>query len=270
MKLRQITSSLRWHVQRLRAYVDRISLKPRQVPRVRKIDLQRLLSMDLRELGQQIAVSVKKHASSRSSINFRDMPVSEWPKMLRWTLLGTTFLTAFGLAAFVFWAETWHQFQTRKHEVGLLKARYAQVAMQAAMRPAYQQQLEQVETQFGEMLEMIPASLETVQVLDQVSRAAQASGMRLQWFKPAPEVPQDAFIVMPVDIRLVGSYHAVGHFLEAVSRMKHLITVDVLLEPVDATPGQLALATRIKAYRGDLSHKTLQLNSNTVATKDGQ
>ena len=270
MNLRQVTSSLHQCFQRLRQNVGRFIQKLRPAPQTRKIDLRRWFTMDLRELTQQIVVSIQRQSSSKSWMSLRNVPVSDWPKTLRWSVLVTSFVTVFGIAASVLWLETWQRVRAQNHEVELLKARYLQVALQSAMRPAYEQQLGQIEAQFGEMLEMIPASLETVQVLDQVSNAAQASGLRLQWFKPAPEIPQDAYTVMPVDIRLVGSYHAVGHFLEAVSRMKHLITVDVLLEPVDATPGQLALATRVKAYRGDVSRKTQPLDSNTVATKDGQ
>lgn len=269
MNLRQVTSALSQSLQRLQQSVDRLVQKSRRGLRMRKLNWGRWLSMDLRELAQQIVVLMQKQSPAKSWVNLRDVPVSDWPMTLRWAIPAITFISVFGVAAFAFWSEPWQRLQAQTHEVELLKARYIQVTLQSTMRPGYEQQLGQIEAQFGEMLEMIPASLEIVQVLHQVSHAAQATGLRLQWFKPAPEIPQDAYTVMPVDIRLVGSYHAVGHFLEAVSRMKHLITVDVILEPVDTAPGQLALATKVKAYRGDMRLKAPPVNTQPESARDG-
>lgn len=40
-------------------------------------------------------------------------------------------------------------------------------------------------------------------------------------------------------------------FLEAVSGLKHLVTVDVMIESTPLAPGQNLLIARVKAYRGD-------------------
>lgn len=225
--------------------------KMRRPSAARKSDLQKWLSMDLGELGRRLRSALQERPASGKWLDIREMRVSDWPAAWRWAMLSAVFVVIFGVTALFFWSALWQQLAQQKQEVEALKARYLQVAVQSGLKPRYEQRLAQIEAQFGGMLEMIPASLETVQVLQQIARAAQASGLRLQWFKPLAEVQEDAYVILPVDVRLVGSYHAVGRFLEAVSRMKHLITVDVLLETADSAPGQLVLATKIRAYRGD-------------------
>lgn len=213
--------------------------------------MKRWLSMDLGELGRQLQKSLHGSRILELPAGGEIRNVAQWPSVIRWAVLGTSFALVFGCAALLLWSEPLRRLDALALETEALKIRYVQLATQSMMTPHYEQQIAEIEAQFGGLLEMIPASLESVQVLHQISQAGRESGLRLQWFKPAPEILADAYVILPVDIRLVGNYHAVGRFLDAVSRMKHLITVDVILEAIDAAPGQLVLATQIKAYRGD-------------------
>lgn len=247
---------LRQRCKLARDYMQQRVHQMRRPLLARKFNMRQWLSMDLGELGRRLGAALQKSSSSGKWLDIREMRASDWPAALRWTMLSVVFVVVFGATALFSWSASWQQLAHQSQEVEALKARYVQVAVQSGLKPRYEQQLAQIEAQFGGMLEMIPASLETVHVLQQISRAAQASGLRLQWFKPGAEIQEDAYVILPVDVRLVGNYHAVGRFLEAVSRMKHLITVDVLLETADSAPGQLVLATKIKAYRGDIEPKS--------------
>lgn len=215
-------------------------------------DLKHWLSMDIRELGRQFQKHRCRSRALESALSGQQLRnIAQWSPVIRWTVLVSAFVLVFGCAALLMWSDPLRRLDAKTEEAEVLKIRFAQLAAQSMMATLYEQRVGEIEAQFGDLLEMIPASLEAVQVLHQLSQAARESGLRLQWFKPAPEIPGDAYVVLPVDVRLIGNYHAVGRFLDAVSRMKHLITVDVILEAADAAPGQLVLATQVKAYRGD-------------------
>lgn len=227
-----------------------LSIRQRcRVPADLHMKLQRGLQMDLNDIWRQVVKNVRIGDRHDLRLNIQD-----WPRVLRWVVLDTVFMLVSAVASILLCSEPTNSLRMQSEEMNSMKARYLQVLTQSRMKVSYEEQIVQIESQFGEMLDMIPASLEAVQLLQQVGRAAQASGLKLQWFKPAPEIQEDAYVVLPVDIRLLGSYHAVGRFLEEISHMKHLITVDVMLEAVDSAPGQLVLATRIKGYRGDVEH----------------
>lgn len=251
MKLLKSIDELRMRIERWFAAVRRCGVGQGTRWRSCMSDMKRWLSMDLGELGRHFQKSFGRSWILELSVGGQLRNIVEWPPAIRWVVLSASFLLVFGCAALVFWSDPLRHLDAQTHETEALKVRYVQLAEQSMMTPHYERQVADIEAQFGSLLEMIPASLESVQVLHQISQAARESGLRLQWFKPAPEIPEDAYVILPVDIRLVGNYHAVGRFLDAVSRMKHLITVDVILEAADAAPGQLVLATQIKAYRGD-------------------
>lgn len=251
MNVLRLLRKLRERTARWFSAMSRLRLRSWRGLPVSIVDLKRWLKMDLGELNRQLQGALHKSWAQEWSTSGQIRNIAQWSPMIRGMVLGAAFLFVFGCTAFVLWAEPLQRLDGQAHEANVLKIRYVRLAEQSKMLPDYEQQVAQIEAQFGDMLEMIPASLESVQVLQQISRAARESGLRLQWFKPAPEIPEDAYVILPVDIRLAGSYHAVGRFLDAVSRMKHLITVDVMLEALDTAPGQLVLATRIKAYRGD-------------------
>ena len=256
MKLREQMQGCRAQAAKRLGEMQRQFARHLRGARMPALDIRRWLAMDLKELGPQLKALCLEGRNASSLGGFRLQEVARWPRLFRHGVLLLSFALGFVCAALLWWPEALERLTLQRQETGTLKQRYVQVRTQSQMKPILEQQVLDMESQFGGMLEKIPASLETVQVLQQITRAARDSGLRLQWFKPLPEVQEDAYAVLPVDIRLVGSYHAVGRFLEAVSHMKHLITVDVLMASDNASPGDLILATRLKAYRGDDARRT--------------
>jgi len=99
------------------------------------------------------------------------------------------------------------------------------------------------------LLDAIPAALESVHVLTQINQAAKEAGLHLELFKPLSEEAQSYYVVLPVEIRLRGDYNAMARFLELVSKMKHLVTVDIVLIPSATHEKQIVLVSLLKAYR---------------------
>ena len=123
------------------------------------------------------------------------------------------------------------------------------IAKQVDLLPVYQSQNAQILEQFGTLLDAIPAALESVHVLTQINQAAKEAGLHLELFKPLSEEAQSYYVVLPVEIRLRGDYNAMARFLELVSKMKHLVTVDIVLIPSATHEKQIVLVSLLKAYR---------------------
>ena len=110
---------------------------------------------------------------------------------------------------------------------------------------------------FGQLLDAIPASLESVHVLSQLNKAAKEAGLHLELFKPLTEEANVYYVVLPIEVRLRGDYNAIARFLELVSKMQHLVTVDVVILPTTKNENQVVLASLLKAYRyKDLPQKS--------------
>ena len=259
MNYRNLKTAIRRGSEALHDALRRVMKRVNRPVSIRAPDIRRWMTMDVDDVVRRLLALMRRDLIIGMPGNISLSGVEHWPPMFRRMVWLLSFIVISAVSAFMFWGDALQRLEALDHETSLLKARYAQFASANSTLPRYEQQVAQIEAQFGEMLEMIPASLEVVQVLDQITQASRESGLQLQSFKPAPEMPADAYVILPVDIRLSGSYHAVGRFLESVSRMKHLLTVDVLLEAAGTVPGQLILSARVKAYRAKPVRQTSNL-----------
>ena len=175
--------------------------------------------------------------------------IAQWSTRFRLIVLGVVFLGASLVSTLILCADISREARLQTHERQILEARYLNYAEQADLMPVYQKQTEIILERFGALLDAIPASLESVHVLSQLNKAAKESGLHLEFFKPLAEEAHAYYIVLPVEIRLRGDYNAIARFLELVSKMQHLVTVDVVMLPSATHQNEVVLASLLKAYR---------------------
>lgn len=175
--------------------------------------------------------------------------LAQWSLRFRMFFLGCAYTLLLAIGGVVTWSGSQYKIQVLTQELQILQARYLTYAQQVELLPTYQRQVAQIVEQFGSLLDAIPAALESVYILKQITLAAKESGLHLELFKPLAEEVQPYYVVLPVEIRLRGDYSSMARFLEVVSKMKHLITVDVVIAPAVNDEGQIVLASLLKAYR---------------------
>jgi len=146
-------------------------------------------------------------------------------------------------------SDSTQRLRTLDNDRQLLQARFLRQKQAIDALPTYQDQVDLILAQFGTLLDTVPESLEPVHVLTLLNQAAKTSGVYLEQFRPMPEESQGYYAVLPIEIRLRGDYHALAMFMEQVSRMQHLITVDLAILPSAQHENQLVLASLLKAYR---------------------
>lgn len=212
------------------------------------LDWRVLFRMDLSDAIAAIYENFKKTGQKG---NFQLKAIEFWPLWFRFSLLLSVIVLGMGLIALPTWSIALNELRQQDMESEILKSRYKHLTSEANLLDQYRERVAVLDGRFGEMLEMIPAELEMVQVLNQFSRISRDSGMQLELFKPEAELREESYAILPVNMKLSGSFAGAARFLEAVSSMKHLVTVDVLLESSGVAPGSVLLTAKIKAYRGD-------------------
>ncbi len=175
--------------------------------------------------------------------------IEQWSGTVRICILGVCSATALGLTGLLFWPVQMSAHQALDSERLLLESRYLRQGQIIDEAPYYQLQVDGIWKQFGSLLDAVPETLEPVHVLNLINQAAKASGVRLEGFKPLSEETETYYVVLPVEIRLVGDFHGLARFMEQISRMRHLVTVDVVIVPSATQQEQLVLASLLKAYR---------------------
>jgi len=210
-----------------------------------------LLTLDVRELVEHLVCHIRAAGTAKNQFS----NIKAWPQWFRGVLLCLIFALTLGASSTMLWGNLSYESRALENELLIQKSRFQRMAYEAALLETRVDRVGAIEARFGQMLELIPAELEVVHVLDQVNKVARESGMKLQSFRPDPEIIEEAYATLPIHIELSGSFDAVGRFLEAISRLQHLVTMDISLESKEAIPGKLSLTATLKAYRGDVPKK---------------
>lgn len=212
-----------------------------------KKDLGELLS-DLNQLRLRRQTGVSSKSVS---------DITQWTVQFRLAVLAIIFIGGLWASAWWLCAEPSAEIRLQSHEQQILQSRYLNYAEQVDLLPVYRAQSETILNHFGQLLDAIPASLESVHVLSQLNKAAKEAGLHLELFKPLTEEANVYYVVLPIEVRLRGDYNAIARFLELVSKMQHLVTVDVVILPTTKNENQVVLASLLKAYRyKDLPQKS--------------
>jgi type IV pilus assembly protein PilO len=219
------------------------SFRSRQRPKLSnpwwKKDLRGLLA----DLGQR-GVRLSSETTLRSVTD-----ISQWTLRFRIKFLVIVFVVGVLTFSFLLSSDRLNNLSAQNVEREVLKSRYLRYAEQVNMLTVYQTQTETILERFGDLLDAIPAALESIHVLSQLNKAARDSGLQLEFFKPLAEQVHNYYVVLPVEIRLRGDYNATARFIELVSKMQHLVTVDLVILASANHPNQVVLSSLLKAYR---------------------
>jgi type IV pilus assembly protein PilO len=87
-------------------------------------------------------------------------------------------------------------------------------------------EMAETQRQFAEASLLLPDEKEIPSLLSTISGQATASGLDVLSFKPLAEKPQQFYAEIPVDIGVQGSYHDVGIFLDKISKLPRVVSVN--------------------------------------------
>lgn len=146
------------------------------------------------------------------------------------------------------WREQAELLERRKAEEVQLRQDWASKKRQAINLDEYRRQLEETERQFGALVKQLPNRAEMDSLLSEINQAGLGRGLQFDLFKPGGDVVRDFYAEMPIEVRIVGSYHDLGEFASDVSKMSRIVTLsNVSLTKVDES--SLRMDARAITYR---------------------
>lgn len=131
-----------------------------------------------------------------------------------------------------------------------LRTEFREKQQKAANLERYEAQLEEMEELLATMLQQLPSRTEMPDILIDVSRTAQGSGIRNELFEPRAEVLRDFYAEQPISVRLVGTYHEFGAFVSSVASLSRVVILtmrDISLQPIEG--GKLRMEGTVTTYR---------------------
>ncbi len=154
------------------------------------------------------------------------------------------------LAAFWWfdWQELADTLTQRETEEVQLRENWVVKKRQAVNLEEHKRQLAEIDRQFGALLKQLPNRAEMDSLLSDINQAGLGRGLQFELFKPGADVIKDFYAEMPIDIRVIGTYHDLGEFASDVARMPRIVTLNDIALSADKD-GKLKLEAKAVTYR---------------------
>ena len=139
----------------------------------------------------------------------------------------------------------------RHAEEETLKQQFSTKAFQAANLEAYKDQMKEMEESFGALLRQLPSDTEVPGLLEDITRTGLGSGLEFEQIKLLPEVTQQFYIELPIQISVLGRYEDLATFASGVASLPRIVTLhDFEIKPVAADSASLLrMSVLAKTYR---------------------
>lgn len=191
---------------------------------------------------------------SLRNVDFNDLDTSNigsWPPVVKGLAGGLLMVLVLALGYNFFISDLESQLETRREEETALKEQFANKAHMAANLELYTQQMKEMENSFGVLLRQLPSDTEVPGLLEDITRTGLGSGLEFEEIKLLPEVTQQFYIELPIQITVTGAYHDLATFVSGVAGLPRIVTLhDFELAPASPEGGpKLRMSILAKTYR---------------------
>lgn len=141
----------------------------------------------------------------------------------------------------------------------------------AANLALYEARLSELSARLQDARAMLPDSPDVPQFLSQIGAIAKETGLVIERFEPGHEEAQDFYSETKFTLQVRGTYHEIGLFLDAVSRMDRIVNVGGLSMVDPKALDQQVLVTGafyLRAFRSLTAGEMEQAKKDRAATGD--
>jgi type IV pilus assembly protein PilO len=176
--------------------------------------------------------------------------IGQWPKAAKIVLSIFLVILVLGLGYVLMISDQIKQLERVTLEETTLKQQYQAKYHIAANLELFEQQMIEAEAMFANQLKSLPESHETPGLLDDITFVGTTTGLdfvKLNW---QPEIEQEIYIELPIDIEVIGSYHEFGQFVSRIAGLPRIVTLhDFDINLQKQASGDLKLKLQAKTYR---------------------
>ncbi len=131
-----------------------------------------------------------------------------------------------------------------QEELQSLQAQLVQKRRLALRKAALEREIKALEARLEEVKAQLPAEKEIPSLLTQVNTQGRQAGLDFLLFKPGKGVSRGFYTEIPIELRVEGTYHALGIFFDRVSKMPRIVNVsDLKIDGLGGKKGTQATVT---------------------------
>jgi type IV pilus assembly protein PilO len=200
-------------------------------------------------------MSLSESIESLKKVNLSDLDVNNlgsWPAAVKFITCLLLLIAALALGYNFYLKDLQGSLDKKRGEENSLKKQFSNKAFQAANLDAYKLQMKEMEESFGTLLRQLPSDTEVPGLLEDITRTGLGSGLEFEEIKLQPEVAQQFYIELPIQITVVGGYHDLATFVSGVASLPRIVTLHdfkIGLSAEDGSVSKLRMNVLAKTYR---------------------
>ena len=151
-----------------------------------------------------------------------------------------------------------------------LKDDYKNKKQQSINLDLYRQQLREIDSSFGALLKQLPNRSQMDALLVDINQAGLGRGLQFDLFKPAAqESAKDFYAELPIQLKVIGTYHDMGQFAADISQLPRIVTLNDI--SLTTSKDSLTMDATAKTFRYlDEEEVSAQRRAATKAGKAGK
>lgn len=198
-------------------------------------------------------MSLADSLKSLNDFDINDLDVNNagiWPAPIKAIVALIIFGLILGGGYWFFIKDQYTQLEGVERTEQELRKTYEDKAYQVANLDVFKAQMEEMEETFGALVRQLPSETEVPGLLEDITNTALGSGLALQEVALQPEQPRDFYSVLPINIRVSGSYHELASFVSSVAGLPRIVTLhDLTIKPTGGDGERLDMQVLARTYR---------------------
>lgn len=171
-----------------------------------------------------------------------------WPLAPRLLCAAGVMAVVMGLGYFFYWSGQFEEQDALAAQELKLRDDYKLKMAQAINLDALEAQQQQVNRYVERLEKQLPSKAEMAALLSDINQAGVGRGLQFELFKPGQVVVKDYYAELPIDIKVVGTYHDIGEFAADMAKMPRIVTLNNLALTA-GKDGALSLEAIAKTFR---------------------
>jgi type IV pilus assembly protein PilO len=171
--------------------------------------------------------------------------IVQLPKIQKILILAVLIIIMVGLYIYLSVIPSLQIISTKEEQLAKQQKELMELRKVVADLPRFEKELANLEAQFKDALNLLPNTREIPSLLTNISNLAGESGLEIMLFQPKAEVPENFYAQIPVEMKIVGQYHAVGLFFDRISKLPRIVNILDIAMDRKTPPKKGATDTRI-------------------------
>jgi type IV pilus assembly protein PilO len=174
-------------------------------------------------------MSLKNYIKEVKSTDLKELNfenIHYWPRMIKHAVVGLIFFGIVYAGYYLFISDSLEKVDASISQQNDLKAEFEKKYFEASVIDKLDAQLVEINKRFDVLLRRLPTAQEVPNLIDNIALLARKTGLNVSEIQLEDERRVDYYYVMPIKIKMKGTYHMFGEFISGLSSLDRIVTVE--------------------------------------------